>query len=809
MLPAAAVYKLINCSNLHSMSNRGLRTHTKVSSTSSYRILKEKVTNPIPPMTSTAITATNPSSVSTVIDQKNPLKYDPNLTLSLNPNTSTVTRTSLSSTNSESLRVNGKNGDTVSTSPSLTISSQTVTPSPTRSTVKLQALMQAKAKADSCWTRYSTAIQDPSYMERYSPSMVQSMQTEYHERLEELAMAYTQAIHYVAREKKAHDSATKAHGILHEWIQRSLDTKMNPFMLEGKKMMKTKETVGGGDDSVSSSSVTLGFSPIYIQQLLKDFSSSSSPSATTSTVTSNTTKDTTVQPHGPQSVTEPSHLTTHSSASSSMSSLTSITSITSTLSSSTSKLSPPTYHDFHNVLHAWAHSKAKKKGFMALQVLYNMTRLAQYQHVSSLSSSPLILPDTKAIALTIKCFASTTYLQAFQKVLELHQIHQLLLDSNITGAVYARDPYVLMYSIKSIKNYKKRNETSYLLLWLDSLTEWVLQQQQLDVCNQDRVLEHEDEEGKDDDDDEEEDNDEFRDASSSSSTTTTTPCLDLTSTFNNIIRNFFYIRGEPGVGEKVYRIFQQMNNIQRYVQTLTHKKSPVTLELKQNAYNMIIATYGHTKDEFFMIQGMKMLDDMIETWKQKRTSTTSFTSVAPVPNDQSFVYGLSLLRNEKSSEKVVKESERLLNEYESMIHGSGDPPMIDSSPKVYNACMDLYTNTLEGHNVLSACCLIIDRMKEEARNNIKFTPNMESYTILLKACSLVTGDFVATIRAYEMATATINSLHQRSGSSPMTDSIYFYMMKCVAIHVVDKDEKQRTILQLFDQGKNQYYCTQF
>ena len=68
---------------------------------------------------------------------------------------------------------------------------------------------------------------------------------------------------------------------------------------------------------------------------------------------------------------------------------------------------PPTKRDYHNVIHSWGSSKAKKKGLQAETLLWRMLEL------SYLYPSYFDVPDSRTFALVIKCYAGSTctYLQ--------------------------------------------------------------------------------------------------------------------------------------------------------------------------------------------------------------------------------------------------------------------------------------------------------------------------------------------------------------------------------------------------------------
>jgi hypothetical protein len=63
---------------------------------------------------------------------------------------------------------------------------------------------------------------------------------------------------------------------------------------------------------------------------------------------------------------------------------------------------PPTKRDYHNIIHSWASSKAKKKGLHAETLLWRMMEL------STLHPGYFDFPDSRTFALVIKCYAGST-----------------------------------------------------------------------------------------------------------------------------------------------------------------------------------------------------------------------------------------------------------------------------------------------------------------------------------------------------------------------------------------------------------------
>ena len=69
----------------------------------------------------------------------------------------------------------------------------------------------------------------------------------------------------------------------------------------------------------------------------------------------------------------------------------------------------PTVRDFHNVLHSWTSSKARKKGLRAEFLILKMIELSSWY-----GQDVFGLPDSKTFALAVKCYSGSTRKSFFQ-----------------------------------------------------------------------------------------------------------------------------------------------------------------------------------------------------------------------------------------------------------------------------------------------------------------------------------------------------------------------------------------------------------
>ena len=154
----------------------------------------------------------------------------------------------------------------------------------------------------------------------------------------------------------------------------------------------------------------------------------------------------------------------------------------------------------------------------------------------------------------------------------------------------------------------------------------------------------------------------------------------------------------------------------------------------------------------------------------------------------------------KDATVVVSETERLLNEYESMCDG-GD---IEGSTKPYNAALEVLTDHKSlraDRQLLSRMTKIVARMSSFSKHHSKAKPDVETTSLILKACSFVVGDQAHQDDALKTANDTFQELEESEdrGDSKqrMTYKCYFRMMRCISNFITNQDEKQERIKQLF------------
>lgn len=455
-------------------------------------------------------------------------------------------------------------------------------------------------------------------------------------------------------------------------------------------------------------------------------------------------------------------------------------------------LPPPKRKDFHNVLHAWASSKVRRKGVHAEALLLRMTELNWwYPDVFDTA------PDSKAFALVAKSFAGSTHSQALKKIIHLHTIHNLYADRGIAG-VTRHDPFFLIHSLKALKNYRKPDEAKLADKWLGQLHSFVM-----DRANDGYV----------------------HGAAEAGAHVDDEVCVgsavkvDLTGTYTTVIREYSKLRGTEGAAAKARDTLEKMHEVWDRLMTRIEdgayssdggdgkgeRATIATIDIKVNAYNLVLGSYKDSKSEKYAIEAIALLDRMMDAWGQAENGGAASATGVPFPTEQSFQFCIQSLSSFKDAEVAYEESQRLLSGLEKICadHGASKCHGVLSS-KVYNSILELYIDVLAKRpNLLTEADAIIRRMEEMAFTHPETEPNATTWSHMLKAYSLASGEDEEKMDALNRAKKTFKLLEDMGStkeddiSPEMTDKSYFHMMKCVANLVEDRREKMEMITKLF------------
>ena len=360
---------------------------------------------------------------------------------------------------------------------------------------------------------------------------------------------------------------------------------------------------------------------------------------------------------------------------------------------------------------------------------------------------------------------SSTVKDALRSIQRLHKVHEKLGDMNTPG-ITKDDPFLLMHSIKSISNYTSTEETALVDEWFTRLHK--------------QVMDHSNSRSF-----------ESSDGQHPEVESGTKEALDLTGTYTNIIRNYSKLRGQPGAAGKAFHALQRMKD-------LSDGNSDVaTIDLKVNAFNMVLRTEDSSNDKLFA-KKLELLDLMIESGRESNCALGS----TPMPTDQSFASCIKSVSVIKDPIAAINETDKLIDSFEALAKEGSIPP----SPKPYNAAIELYLN-LYGSDKASAERLlsICDGIKKRMHN---LTPRIhpDNFTSLafLKACACDDGIMDNRRKRMEQAEQIFLDMSKKGDNqeSELNDKFYYYMMKCVVKNVASPEEEKQRINELFSKACN-------
>lgn len=255
--------------------------------------------------------------------------------------------------------------------------------------------------------------------------------------------------------------------------------------------------------------------------------------------------------------------------------------------------------------------------------------------------------------------------------------------------------------------------------------------------------------------------------------------IDLTGTYNSALRGLVK-EGQIDLALKTLRNMQEIcDSID--AENATDLENQVNIELKTNAYNLILGSCRTQKD---VIIAIELLNEMnIETSKRS----------IPLPDDQSFalvIKSLSLMTDMNAAQALA---DRFMTQYESRVRDKKIRPSV----VVHNAYMNLIINRF-GHrkDLVSKCDVLIDRMTKIS-NQIR--PDSITWNLLLKACA---NDCLRDPHKQQETLLYAKTIfdQMRAGTKGELNDISFqHMMKCVS-SIEDPEERTKEIKDLFSEA---------
>ena len=467
---------------------------------------------------------------------------------------------------------------------------------------------------------------------------------------------------------------------------------------------------------------------------------------------------------------------------------------------------PPDRKDFLNVLRSWHQSKARKKGVYAEALLLRMAEL-HYLHPDLFDT----LPDSKTFAMVIQCHAGSTHSQSLKRIIDLNAIHFTYAQNNVQG-VHRNDPFVLMASLKGLRNYRKKEEMELGEHWLSRLFDFVTDPANREYCES-TAQKSQPVRSASADDASQTNSEGFNQAVEieefSSAESKREIFVNCSPSFTKHIRELAKLRGgDTTTGAMARNTLDRMHEI-----AMDENNAGIaSMEIGENAYNLVIGLYRDSRDEGHATEAVYLLDKMISSWKAKSNDLLAAADRedknAPFPSAQTFKYCIESLAYAKDDITLLTESERLLDEYELMCD-KGD---IEPATKPYNATLEsLVKRMRHDPKLLSRVTEVVTRMNEMAERFPSIEPDVFSASMVLQACSYVTGDENDKSSAFKTAEGTFEELEQSELTGDeehkMTDKCYFQMMRCVTNLCLDQGDKQERIKKIFTGACSKGLCS--
>eukprot|EP00566_Odontella_aurita_P007799 CAMPEP_0113557394 /NCGR_PEP_ID=MMETSP0015_2-20120614/17770_1 /TAXON_ID=2838 /ORGANISM="Odontella" /LENGTH=702 /DNA_ID=CAMNT_0000458821 /DNA_START=314 /DNA_END=2419 /DNA_ORIENTATION=- /assembly_acc=CAM_ASM_000160 len=423
----------------------------------------------------------------------------------------------------------------------------------------------------------------------------------------------------------------------------------------------------------------------------------------------------------------------------------------------------PSNSDFHNVLHSWASSKARKKGLYAEALLLRMAELASWYPAFFLA------PTSEAFSLVVKSHAGSTHSHSLKKIVNLHKIHDVYADFGVPRIIRG-DPFFLQCSLKALKNYRSPEQLALAEKWLSELHSFATNPE--NVHNRSANVQKE----------------------ANGLANAEAVKLDLTGTYTAVIRGFAGLCGTAGAADRARSVLDKMHGI-------VEMHSDVTkMTVKCNAYDLVLGLYRDSKEERHKMEALALLEEMIAEWQKQCLDGTDVSCVlsrcAPFPSEKSFAFVIQALAHISDKSAARKKCWQLLDEVETMYESSGTHFSVPTNA-VYNAALESLIKIMANDSeLIDEVRGIMDRMESVGLKIPGVKPDATSWSLLLKAYSLLSCEDDHRSELFERVLEIFKELNDNP-SMAVTDNCYYHMMKCTVRLVPDENEKRDRILELF------------
>ena len=378
--------------------------------------------------------------------------------------------------------------------------------------------------------------------------------------------------------------------------------------------------------------------------------------------------------------------------------------------------------------------------------------------------------------------------ESLDRILLLNHIHSEFAQccSPSIPDIYKDDPYVLLHSIKALKNFQIKDEKTKGEEWLRRLHRFVISStnkgylQETDLNARDGVGEKS----------------EIRK-------------IDVTSAYTTIIRLNARLRGTKGAAADARKVLERMNYTHDIMVrgfednddvSTPRAESIASIDIRSNAYNLVLGLYRDSKNAEDATKAVELLQRMVEAGNKAPEERNG----VPLPTVQSFEFTISALGNMSDGSAATKEAERL-------IHLMEDQEYLDPSIDVYNALLDVCCKTLfVTSGLFDEALSILQKLKEKSRKHPELIPKPETLALVIKACSLSERDDHEKV--LKTATDLFSQLAAKEADEKsaiaLTDNCYYYLMKCVGMHMLgEPDAMKEKIMELFSDACQRGLCS--
>lgn len=376
---------------------------------------------------------------------------------------------------------------------------------------------------------------------------------------------------------------------------------------------------------------------------------------------------------------------------------------------------------------------------------------------------------------------------------------------SIIPGLFINDPYVMLHSIKSLRNFHIKGEKEKAVEWLGKLHGFVINPnnkyyfaedtstKQIKSNSEDMTAGDSDESGSDD-------------KSTSSTKQPGVSQIDVTSAYQTVIRLFARLRGEKGVAAEARAVLEKMNMVHDLmVNGLKHDNghtadSIAFVDIRTNAYNLVLGMYMDSKLADDATNAVELLTRMIEAGRKEETDRNG----VPLPTHQSFEFTILSLTKMTDSGAAIKEAERLIGLME-------ETDYLERSIIVYNALLSLCTKTLYGKpELFDKAMSILEKLNECSKTYPELAPNAETKSLIIKACahSGRKGNETVLDTANKIFSELVAQEEDEKSAKVMTDTCYFHMMLCSTnIMTGDEETKKEHLEELFSQACQRGLCS--